>query len=558
MSASAAVRAVDVPPRIALEVEVFARERGGVVAGPFPLPYRSRKAKSLPSFVFFVGGSHDRAARSAWVATLGAVSEYSAFTRRMELRLPDITRSETAGEEVLIEPVAYWPKAVRVLDAAPMEDATAVIVESLAARDRPEGLRGVLWLAEGSGGRMTAESNTFERGDARRILPSDDPAALLERAKISPSPIDPRAATAFVRSITSGPALANAISAEGASVVETWQRSSLARHIAHVERGSLAASPELPRALRALEGASCDRFGSCSSDAGGVVLDETDAGLVITAILLPAAPVPPLPERPPTPAVGDDTLTFRAFHAQPGPLRPLARADVGDGRIVSVASHERVVYLVQEEGAYASVEPILELLPDATASARIVDVDGDGVSDVVAFSSTRAVGNDPFARLTVSTVVLRTHEIEVDSRTDPLGFDIELLRAVDLDDAVTRALAHPHRATITVGAEEACKLLRASTTPAAFQRAAAPDARVLWFREPRSPARAHRAVPAGNVTREDLALVPEICVTSSRDDEFTCEGDLCGNLLYALGSYVRFTRVGGDLRFDTVLIYSGS
>ena len=57
-----------------------------------------------------------------------------------------------------------------------------------------------------------------------------------------------------------------------------------------------------------------------------------------------------------------------------------------------------------------------------------------------------------------------------------------------------------------------------------------------------------RWMPAGDATREDLAMVPEICVTSSRDDEFTCEGDLCGNLLYALGSYVRFTRVGGDLR----------
>ncbi|MFO0615558.1 MAG: hypothetical protein U0414_23395 [Polyangiaceae bacterium] len=552
-----------VPAEIAFEVEAFARDRGGLVAGPVRVPHRSFQIKELPCFLFFVGGGTDGVARSAWVATLGAVSEFSPFSGRTERRLPGMRGTpEPPGEQVLIEPVADWPRAVRVLETAAIGSATAVALESLPARDQPAGLRGVLWIAEditGGGGMRARRQDpaSIEAPDAQRILSSGDPAHLLDAAKVPVPRFDAPEADAFIHGITTANALASALPPAGARVFETWDRA-LGRSFARLDRDTVGSSPHLSRALDALRDARCNRWGECASAGGGVVLERGGEGLQIASILLPAAPLAPAPESAPKPTPGDDAATFRALSPQRGALRSLARADVGGGRIVSVVSDDDGIYLLQDEGAFATVDPLLDVPAGATPSAQIVDLDGDGVSDVVAFEQLPATPEIPFAATTRSAAILRTNTLDRDAARDLFGAEVAMLGASDIDDAIARALAHARSPAITVTPSEACALLRRSTTPRRFAAAATTSARVFWFVAPGSPGYATRVVPAASVTGEDLSALPTLCAASTGDTAFQCRGDLCGNFDYALGSYVRFGREANKLLIDAVLIYGGS
>jgi len=496
-------------------IEAFAAARGGLHGEPVAMPYRSFRLKGTPCFLFFVGGD---AAQAAWLAT-----PWDAAWGKASAALPHVSAMAQAPllqDGVVFERVDAWPRAVRVVGASPAPDGVFVKVESLATRDQPAGATATLRVAENiTGGSMPTASPEW--------------AAMIGAAEGVPE--------------KSLPSILRAPPSKPIDVYESWQAVLVRRARA------------TPRAIAAtIASAHCRWNGVCLDDDGrGAVIVRDGSRFRVGAVMVAPASVPVAKEPAPVPAPPDDALaSFRANETATGALRPVTSVTIGTNHLL-VVSDDRATYLVEHDGPFSRVTSLLMPRSEkAAVEARLDDVDGDGVLDVILLARwPKTDDKDPFEVHTEVAVARRFDRVSAEVVRDAHGIEIDLAGMTNIDDAVRRA--HAPVSGVTPTKIEACTLLAASSTPRGLVAHATANARIVSFDEPMQPARAVRVVPVARATAADAATLKDACNDPS-EGGFQCRGGLCGNLDYGLGSLYRFVRERGVLKLESALLYTGS
>ncbi len=541
-------------------IDSFAAARGGLHKGQFAVLGASPNSKRA---LFFVGGD---AAHAAWLATAACPPTCS----------PTFTR------------VRGWPRAVRVLDAVPfpapanareVHPVAAVVVESLPARDQPGGLGGVLVVSEGGDDVWTSTHHDGEWHWAGEAVGQE----LLARLASLPPALSfqqhEEARARLARASKSAGALAEELGPSGVDVFEIWQES-LVRKVEHVTAATVSASPRLD-ALRGLVGRLSQGYdcwhalcavgvtpNSTIEDEGATFALEGDEAR-LRALFLSDKNRPLLApkETEPAPAMDDAVLeTYRFAWAGPGTARVLVQADVGAGRRVGVVQDPRGAWIVEREGPYSTVQQIEET-GTAPIEARIVDLDGDGVADVLVLDRTSA----PAPR--VLAYLRGTRAAGAPSR-DWLGVEVAMVGASSLDEAVH--LAHAPRAPVRATRADVCALASRASTLRGLRRAATPDARVVFFGRHEQPGFVLRILSMADVKEEQIARLHGICdskkVTNGGQSwrvpgkapphDVSCDDrSLCGDWEWAafgeVRDYLRLVRVEGALEIDMVFLQEG-
>lgn len=539
---------------LASKIDAFARGRGGLHAGPFRMPYRTLAARDSACFLFFVGGA---VAQAAWVATEGTFGEPMS-DGKMRYRVPgveSVTITEVGGD-VLFERVEEWPRAVRVVVAAPTESGIAVAIESLAARDQPSGLHGLVIVEDDvtSGSRLIADRTL--RGLWSSPLGASRTEDLVRRTHETrhlDADVRRRAQALLGEASKSVNALAQSLGNEGVDVYEVWQRS-LTRWVEHVDAKTIFTSARAAAVVDALGAASLGSSpcatGVCldaAKEVGAVVAERGGVVKLVSIALRGRGTI--RAESTPTETAGDEAVMIRAQTPAEGTLRSLTRVEVGDGRVVSVVRDDGSVYLVERDGPLSTVTALAFTL-DETVDARVADLDGDGTNDIALFVRHP---DGPAPAIPSYFAFIRSASVDGLPENQPLRIGIDMLGARDVDEAVRNARQHAPRVTPKVS--EACALLLAASTPAGFRAHATPSARMVFFDSPGNPAapakildRAHALPFASKLARR----------CDGSDSDFTCADGLCENDAGGLPSFFRFVRVGGVLSVDLVMLYAGS
>jgi hypothetical protein len=518
-ASSAAEIAPPAPPTTRDRIVHFASTRGGLHGEPVRMPYRNYDLRGAECWLFFVGGD---VAHAAWLAT-----PWDPAWGKASTRLPHVdavVQSPLLEDGVVFERVTEWPRAVRVVSTSETKTGVVVSLESLAARDQPAGAKGDFLV------------------EAQQVSGS------LPEA----SPVKPQSATFDEKKAAA--ALRTRALAPNAELAEVWQKGLFRRR-------PLAAGDVKGAVLDAITIANksgCGIDGLCTNDEGvGVAMVSDGKAIHIGTVFVAPPPPAQVNEPTPRPVAPDEALVaFRANETAQGTLHPVTSVAVGEKRLL-VVRDEKSTYLVERDSAYSRVSTIgYQRFEKSIVEARIEDVTGDGVSDVVLFTKwPKQDGAGTYDSHSEATLAVRSRRIGLDVVRDVLGAEIDMIGARDLDDAVARARSPVHGVTPTKA--EACSVLAASSTPAGLLKNATSSARIVSFDEPMQPANTTRVVPVTHATADDALQLKDACGDSS-EGGFMCRAGLCGNLDYGLGSIYRFVRERGVLKLETALVYVGS
>jgi hypothetical protein len=501
-------------------IAAFVAVHGGRHAGPFRLPDGR--------WLFFVGGD---VARGGWVASVAAAT------------------SETVFEAVDL------PRAVRVLDVVVHGASAYVLVESVAALDQPAGLRGVVVVGKDEAPWTWADA----RSASELLLRIGE-----ERPSVPLRGVDPKR---FARAAKSTAALAAEIGAQGVDVYEIWQRV-LVRKVDHLDRESVKTSPRRD-ALRGLLGrlgsewATCEperarclvgHTGDMSNDEGAYLSRDGDARRLQALYLVQSPPKRADPEPPPS-AGGGDTLveTWRFTHDARSAPRVLAQADVGGGHVFGVVGDGKDAWIVERDGAYSNVERVVsprewdtDTSVGPSPGARIVDLDGDGVAEILVWDTT--------SRVPRLLVYRRTHTVANPLERDLFGAEVPALGAATFDEA--ERLARAPLQGVRPSDQQRCALVTKASTARGFRSLAAPGARVVVRRGSFAQGELRRVIPAADVKDEDLGF------GCGRDWPVGCfEGRYAGLCDVGLDAtqtthpLLHFVRVGGEIKIDVISVF---
>jgi hypothetical protein len=505
-------------------IAAFAAAHGGRHAGPFRVPG--------DKWLFFVGGD---VAQGAWIA--GAPSP---------------------GSKLSFEAVDL-PRAVRVADVVVEDGAAYLLLESVAALDQPAGLTGVIVLGK--------DAAPWSLADARSA--SELKARLERRASLPP---DWKDKVRFERAAKSPKAFDALIGPEGLDVYEIWQ-SALVRRLEHLDREGVKSSPNRD-ALLAL----AERLGSPfvmsdderalwlightgdNSNDEGAQPTTLDGKVHVRSMFLRRGAPSAAPEPPPAASGGDALVAAWRFSndasaANVGP-RVLAQADVGGGRVFGILGDGKDVWIVEREGAFSrvvKVPPATDFLGPPAAvgvypEVRIVDLDGDGVAEIVIWD----------ARVDVprAWVYRRSRSINDWPSRDSFGAEVPMLGQPTLEEALRAASAPVERARPTN--MQVCVLAAKASTARGFRSLAAPGARVVIRRDAFSSGGIVRVVPAADVKDADVA--PLHCDGSRGVGCFgqkrllgLCELGL--DETQTVNPMLLFVRIGGAIKIDVVSIF---
>ena len=137
-----------------------------------------------------------------------------------------------------------------------------------------------------------------------------------------------------------------------------------------------------------------------------------------------------------------------------------------------------------------------------------------------------------------------------------------MLGAKTIDEAEQRARTRvASAATEKITVRQACSLLEQAKTLNGLRAVATADARIVHFNEPGQPSRASRVVEVSAATADDAHIIGESgCAREkvSPDMTMTCGETCAGNSRTPLAACFRFKRVGGAMKIDLALLYTGS
>jgi hypothetical protein len=503
-------------------IAAFAAAHGVRHAGPFEVPGSK--------WLFFVGGD---VAHGGWLAS-----------------------TPSPGAKPSFEAVDL-PRAVRVVDVVVQDAAAYILLESVAALDQPAGLTAVIVLGK--------DAVPWSLADARSA--SELRARLARRASLPPDWNDTER---FKRAAKSPKAFDALIGPDGLDVYEIWQ-STLVRRLEHLDREGLTASPnkdallDLANRLGSVfttcddERALCliGHTGDMSNDEGAH-LSSAGGKVQVRSLFLARSAPSASPEPPPAVAGGDALVAaWRFSHDAAGAPRVLAQADLGGGRVFGVLGDGKDVWIVEREGGFsrvAKVLPAADLGASPTAGAavypegRIVDLDGDGVAEIVIWDARVGVPR--------AWVYRRSRSISDWPLRDGFGVEVGMLGAPTLDEALRAASAPVERVRPTN--MQVCVLAAKASTAQGFRSLAAPGARVVVRRDAFTNGSLARVVPAADVKDAD---VESLHCDGGRVVGCFAEKRLLG--LCSLGPdetqtvnpMIRFVRIGGAIKIDVVSVF---
>jgi hypothetical protein len=507
------------------------------------VPYRTFKLHGAECWLFFVGGA---SARAAWLAT-----PWDEAWGKEKPGLPGVsagTQANVLEDGVVFERVDQWPRAVRVTGTKAVADGVMVTLESIAVRDQPRGMTGTVVVHDDiTGGSMPTADPAWKYHPEvlTGALRASDAAARTASIVLQDAAAQ-KAATAMLKKGIAGHPM----------ILEGWQNLFF-RPVEGV------ASTRVRDALAEASQRGCRFDGTCMTAesihgeaAQGAIVVPDGKTFRIQAVVV--APLAVSPSKEPTPVpIGSDELAmaFRTEETPTGTLRPAAAVAVGE-RHVFVASDDHSIYLVERDGPFSRVSS-LGYKPEekTTVEAKLEDVDGDGINDVLLLVRWSNKDPDPYLARSRANVIFRTADVMHEPHTSAFDRDIDVVGATDLADLQRRAHAPVTGATIS--SAEACSVLGRSSTPAGLVANAIAGARLVMFSEPQSPSYASRVVRVAHATIEDAAHLKDAC-TDTSEGGFSCRDGLCGNLDYGLGSFYRFVREGRTIKLETALIYVGS
>jgi hypothetical protein len=510
----------------------------GQVHGPLiALPWVTQHSgltgrRKVPAWLAFVGTPV--VARAAWLV----VEEGDDVATPVHLRA---------------ELVADWPQGCRVLAAETQGDETYVWVESVGVLDQPAGLRGVVRLAASQvmGGPLI-EANTdfrnvplfFETGTVEVFRAR----ARESRASRGNDELD-RFAHELARAMTVEPFVAEG----GADLFEVWQ-GVFARSIdGRVFPNTVRASPyraRIDNVARSLSGFCFDT--SCDTGAGappgsGLLFEKAGGRWTIRSIALGAEPAPPLLTTEARPLDSVLSSRFQELAGQPARVLEVAPWQTGWVALVE-ADGARFVLLVA--GDFGT----LRALPEH-AEHRLVDLNGDGVTDIV-----MARGDAFDVQLLPAPSVQRFGSLAVWPSDDDLASSrvlatLAMLRAKTTDEAV--ALAREASSHLTVVHEkEACALLRRARRVSRFRQLTTPTVRMIQFSDPHDIGGRRHFIDLRGLRDEDLESLGQDC-GADPSERFECEGSVCGSFMNALGHFYWFEREGSTLKLAAAAVYVG-
>jgi hypothetical protein len=400
-------------------------------------------------------------------------------------------------------PIGGFPTAARLVAAATIGHSAHLLLESVGELDQPAGLRAVV--------RVGADDVAFFPSDALELdLADAEPTTLAERARqrISASPPSTSLAARLPRRADWGWATVTpndvpaVLAPGGATIARMWQRTFTQPTGKKVDAKSFATAPEASAIANLLNAEATSssypdgrlrvpRGAMGSPDLGAI---EVDGAGLVTAVHLHAFPGPvarPVQGRAPTPTptpakaqpLAPATLAQMPWPYDPAAIQRSAESPTADGTF-AFASDDVETTVMFVDGAFATARS----LPGTVSDFRFVDVDVDGRVDLLLRTD-----QEPFRLFLARRSV---HE-----REDDWARDLAMIGARDFDAAIAAARAVPSRG---VDRGEACKLLTAIRSPAAFRAATTKGGARIHFESPDDPIHAPFLIPAAKVSQDDV------------------------------------------------------
>lgn len=478
--------------------------------------------------------------------------------------------SATVEAPLLSTPPSAMPIGSKLLGSVrislPENDAVdGWLVESLAVKDQPAGVRGVLLPRPVREIEMQAFALAFEKASLEGM----------RRSRVAITDARQAEMLAFVAGQRDRETVRGALSDAGYDVYSVSQGTFLVR-VRHVTKEG-ATDADLDALVRMLRdaksgkeclGSVCRALDERMNDVGSIVLDGPPSALRIVGLIDPAPPPPP-PAASRTARAVSPTKDRAAIDAALDAAGIKDRTVVaqapldGAGGTIALAlwdDGERRVQMVMVDGDVTAIMPVTDLERTemwgeerGVFEARFVDVDGDGRTELLArrnksYYAGGRITTTVLVRAPTSLRGLGPPAVLIDRDYDPW-----LMRAKSADAALAAVIgAKP----MVVADADVCALTAALGTPEGLARDATSDAIFIAFEEPSCPwyATAKQVSPLATSRADDRASAFQSCENAK------CVGASC-RISYEQpsSSYVWFARdASGKPRVTAVAYYYGS